>query len=150
MITEGITPPLKFSEYSLELPLSDWTFDPDAEVNPEEECPEKLELDSDQVSLIIGKDLTIQLGDFQYSPNSLSDINNGVVECNTNFTYEVSMGDVSDFPPFIRYDPEELKIWILPHAEEEIGSYEILIVATEQPQTSYSKVVEQALDIVIS
>jgi hypothetical protein len=105
-ISKNISPALKMADSTLLIDLSDWTFNADAELDPEEECPTKLDLEFDSLNLQVGKEKVLDIGGFQYSPSSASEVNNGLIQCNTNWTYTVEMvsPEQDTLVPFIRHN----------------------------------------------
>lgn len=63
------------------LDLSDWEFNEDDELNPEEECPRKLTLEYDTLNVAVSKDRTFFIGGMQYTPQKEGDITNGIIDC---------------------------------------------------------------------
>jgi len=62
LVTANTIPPLKFADQELLIDLSDWVFDAEAEIDPEEVCPRKLSLEFDQVNVAVSKDLVVHIG----------------------------------------------------------------------------------------
>lgn len=53
-MSDGVTPPVKYSATTVEIDLSDWAFDSDRVINPEKSCPTKLSLDYDTINVKVG------------------------------------------------------------------------------------------------
>lgn len=53
----------------------------------------------------------------------------------------------TELPPWIRFNEETKEIWITPHSRKEVGTYQLLITATELPESEDSVWVENYLNI---
>lgn len=147
LVTANTIPPLKFADQELLIDLSDWVFDAEAEIDPEEVCPRKLSLEFDQVNVAVSKDLVVHIGGMQYTPQTAEDVTGGIVDCRNNFQYTVTNNGSQTLPPYIRFNETSQEIWIIPHSRVEVGQIELLITASEWPESDESVWVENYLTI---
>lgn len=88
-VTKEPEVPLRLASHEVLVDLSKADFVEEEEVDPEEECPEKLSYDYDTLNLKLGEDHTIDMSGFQYVYTDPSSSVNGIIDCRTNFTYTV-------------------------------------------------------------
>lgn len=67
--------------------------------------------------------------DIDFDPFQIYEVETG--ECRPLWEYKVTLADGSDLPPWIRFDEEATKISLMPHAKNEIGTYDVKLYAKE-------------------